>query len=50
MTDTQIVVLHRRMVRRYQELVCWQLANDLKREAYRLRSDDQVVTLLVVVG
>ena len=34
-----IVVPHRWMVRRYQDLVCWQLANDLKREVYRLLKD-----------
>jgi four helix bundle protein len=30
------VVPDRRMVRRYQDLICWQLADELKREVYRL--------------
>jgi four helix bundle protein len=29
------------MVRRYQDLVCWQLANDLKREVYGLLKRSQ---------
>ncbi len=29
------------VVRRYQDLVCWQLANDLKREVYRLLNESQ---------
>jgi four helix bundle protein len=27
------------MVRRYQDLACWQLANDLKREVYKLLTE-----------
>jgi four helix bundle protein len=29
------------MVRRYQDLVCWQLAHELKREVYRLLRESQ---------
>ena len=29
------------MVRRYQDLVCWQLANELKREVYRLLKESR---------
>ena len=36
---------HRGMVRRYQDLVCWQLANELKREVYRLLNESPSVRL-----